>query len=165
MIELPFKTNRLTLRLIRETDGPFLVSLVQSEGWLRFIGERQIAGPGKAEAYIRDILNHPGKTILVIALQQTGKAIGILTFLKRDHLPFPDLGFALLPAYEKMGYALEASRAFLERRSLTEKQHPLLAITLPENERSISLLRKLGFHYSGDVKQESKTLSLFRLNP
>jgi RimJ/RimL family protein N-acetyltransferase len=164
MIHLPHSTRRLTLRLIREEDAAFMVELVQSDGWLRFIGERQIYGPGEAEAYIRNILVQPGQEYLIIEAKQTGQAAGILTLLKRDYLTYRDLGFALLPAYQKRGFALEACHALLEQLRSGEQQ-PLLAITLPDNERSISLLTKLGFHHTGEVEQQAESLSLYRLDP
>ena len=164
MDRFPLISERLTLRLIEEGDAPFLIQLVQTDGWLRFIGERKISGPGEAEAYIRNILDDPGKEYLVITLKEKGEAIGILSFLQRDSLEYPDFGFALLPAHENQGYALEASRAFLTHLAQSGECPTLLAITMPENQRSVRLLSKLGFRYVGEVVEESNTLSLYELN-
>ena len=161
MISHPILTQRLNLRVIREEDAPFLVALVQTKGWLRFIGERKITGPGEAETYIRTLLDHPGKHYLVMEHKKTAKALGILSFIHREELPTPDFGFALLPQAEGQGYALEASRAFLSHLSQTGEYPTLLAITVPENERSTRLLHKLGFTYDKEILQEGKILSLF----
>ncbi|NER09990.1 Protein N-acetyltransferase, RimJ/RimL family [Muriicola jejuensis] len=160
---LPITTPRLTLRMIREEDAPFLVTLVQTKGWLRYIGERQITGPGEAEAYIRNLLNHPGRHYLVIEHQATAAALGILSFVQRKELPAPDFGFALLPQAEGEGYALEASHAFLAHLAQTGEYPILLAITAPDNERSISLLKKLDFSYKEEIEKEGKTLLLFQM--
>ncbi len=164
MVQSPLETERLTLRPIQEKDARFLVRLVQSEGWLRFIGERKIAGPGEAEAYIRNLLGDPSKDYYVITLKEDREPIGILTYIQRDYLPHRDFGFALLPSYENQGYALEASHAFIIKITSCGDHPALLAITLPENKRSVSLLSKLGFRYEGEVEQEAKNFSLYRLD-
>ena len=73
-----------------------------------------------------------------------GQPVGLVGLVKRDYLPEPDLGFALLDAYAGRGLAYEAACAVLSlarARKLTR----LLAITDPDNRRSIALLQRLGF--------------------
>jgi [ribosomal protein S5]-alanine N-acetyltransferase len=78
----------------------------------------------------------------------SGQPIGLVGLVKRDYLPEPDLGFALLDAYAGRGLAYEAACAVLplaRARGLTR----LLAITDPDNRRSIGLLQRLGFELEG----------------
>lgn len=69
--------------------------------------------------------------------------------IKREELPDPDIGFALLPDFMNKGFAFEAATAVLQdaRDRLQLKQ--VLAIATPDNEASIQLLRRLGFRFEG----------------
>jgi RimJ/RimL family protein N-acetyltransferase len=77
-----------------------------------------------------------------------GQPIGLVGLVKRDYLPEPDLGFALLDAYAGRGLAYEAASAVLPLARAQGLQR-LLAITDPDNRRSIGLLHRLGFELDG----------------
>jgi RimJ/RimL family protein N-acetyltransferase len=74
--------------------------------------------------------------------------IGLVGLVKRDYLPEPDLGFALLDAYAGRGLAYEAAGAVLPLARARGLKR-LLAITDPDNRRSIALLHRLGFELEG----------------
>jgi RimJ/RimL family protein N-acetyltransferase len=69
--------------------------------------------------------------------------------VRRLDLDDIDLGFALLPDQEGRGLAFEASQAVMEyaRGKLHLKR--LIAITVPDNHRSVSLLTRLGMEKDG----------------
>jgi RimJ/RimL family protein N-acetyltransferase len=46
-------TARLRLRPFTLDDAPFIVALLNSEGWLRFIGDRSVRTIDDARAYLR----------------------------------------------------------------------------------------------------------------
>ena len=75
--------------------------------------------------------------------------IGLCGLLKRDFLPAPDLGFALLPEYVGEGYACEAARGLLMHAEKNLGISRLYAIVKRGNHRSISLLERLGFRREG----------------
>jgi RimJ/RimL family protein N-acetyltransferase len=54
-----------------------------------------------------------------------------------------------LPQFEGHGYAREASGAVLNHARTDLGLRRIVAITLPENERSIGLLKRLGLQESG----------------
>ena len=112
---LRIETERLIIRPIRIGDAEFIKALVNSDGWLKFIGDRNVSNKDDALRYIQKILDNENYYYSVFELKESGEAIGIVTFLKRDDEKFPDIGFAILPEYEKMGYAFEASYAYLEK--------------------------------------------------
>ncbi len=74
--------------------------------------------------------------------------VGLVGLVKRDYLPEPDLGFALLDAYAGRGLAYEAACAVLPLARARGLKR-LLAITDPDNRRSIALLQRLGFQLEG----------------
>jgi ribosomal-protein-alanine N-acetyltransferase len=50
----PTKTRRLVLRPFTLADAPFIVVLLNSEGWLRFIGDRGVRTLDDARTYLQD---------------------------------------------------------------------------------------------------------------
>ena len=157
------ETERLTIRPINLKDAEFIIDLVNSDGWLKFIGDRNISDKNDAEKYIQKILDNAHFYYNVFELKEPQKAIGIVTFLERENETFPDIGFALIPDFGNNGYTFEATKAYLEEIKKINKYDNIIAITIPENQKSINLLEKLGLRYGGDYKKGNETLSYFGL--
>lgn len=158
-------TERLTIRPLNLEDADFIIELVNTEGWLKYIGNRNINSKIEAEQYIQKIHNKPNFYYNIFELKTEKKAIGIITFLNRDELDFPDIGFALLPAYQKKGYTFEATKKYLDEVIKLAIYQNIIGITLPNNQKSIQLLQKLGLSYVADFKKDNETLAMYRLNP
>jgi RimJ/RimL family protein N-acetyltransferase len=97
------QTDRLLIRPIKIEDKEFIYSLVNSDGWLKYIGNRNIGNNNDAEKYIQKIIENKNFFYSIIEILETNEQIGILTFLNRESQEFPDIGFALLPQFEKKG--------------------------------------------------------------
>jgi RimJ/RimL family protein N-acetyltransferase len=149
------QTERLLLREFTEDDPAFIVELLNSPGWIQYIGDRNI----KTEEQAREYLNNGplksyrqnGFGLYMVELKQDQTPIGMCGFIKRDTLNNPDIGFAFLPAYHGLGYAQEVAHATLEYAKKTLGLPVISAITLPANERSISLLEKIGLRFNSTV--------------
>lgn len=144
------KTSRLKLEKLALTDAPFVLKLVNEPGWIRFIGDRGIRNLEDAEAYIvtgpqKSYADH-GFGLFKVSLLD-GTPIGMCGLLQRSYLEHPDIGFAFLADYTGQGFALEAAIATMKYAKNVLGQKTIMATTLPENERSISLLEKLGLHF------------------
>jgi len=157
------ETNRLRIRPINLMDAEFIMDLVNSEGWLKYIGNRNVSNKNEAETYIQKILDTPNFYYSVFELKDSGQAIGIVTFLNRENQDFPDIGFALLPEFEKNGYTFEASRAYLDEIIKSKAYKNIIAITIPNNYKSIGLLKRLELKHKYDFNRDNETLSLFSL--
>lgn len=161
-------TNRLILRYANPADAHFFVELMNSEGWLAHIGDRGIKTQADAVTYIENsLLKSYAENGFGLYLMETLDArnpIGICGLVKRETLPLPDLGFAILPQYEGNGFIYEASAAVLEFAQHTLKLFEILAITTPSNKRSQDLLDRLGFALVENKKTEKETLLRFRVN-
>jgi [ribosomal protein S5]-alanine N-acetyltransferase len=157
------ETERLIIRPIIITDTSFIINLVNSEGWLKFIGDRNIKNTLDAEQYIQKILDNERYFYSVIELKATAQPIGLVTFLHRDDMEFPDIGFALLPEFEQQGYSFEASRTYLDEIMMEKKVSTVVAITIPDNRKSIKLLEKLGLRFEKNIIKEDETLALYSL--
>lgn len=156
-------TERLNIRPINLQDAEFILRLVNTEGWLEFIGDRNITTIHDAQKYIQAILDNTNFYYSVFELKSPQQAVGIITFLKRDDEKYPDIGFALLPEFQQLGYAFEASCAYLATVKASAIYDDIIAMTISDNINSISLLKKLGFSYTGTQQKEHGSLSYFSL--
>jgi RimJ/RimL family protein N-acetyltransferase len=147
------ETVRLILRRLSAGDAAFILELVNDPGWLRFIGDRGVRTLDDARQYILsgpvDMYERLGFGLYAVELKDGGAAIGMCGLIKRDTLPDIDLGFAFLPRFVGQGYASEAAAGVLAyaRRALGLSR--VLAITSPDNDRSIRLLERIGFRFQG----------------
>jgi RimJ/RimL family protein N-acetyltransferase len=154
-----FSTPRLQLNLISDADREFIFALVNSEGWLRFIGDRNVRSIDDAVAYIKKIQNTPDLFYWVVRLKKDQTPVGIISFLKRNYLEHFDIGFAFLPQYSGQGYAYEASKEVLAFAK--DKHATILATTIPENIRSIGLLTRLGFSFEKEMEVDGGRLHIY----
>ena len=142
------ETPRLRLRRLTPEDAPFVLELVNDPDWLRHIGDRGVRNLDDARDYL---LRGPirmyaerGFGLYLVERKEDGAPAGICGLIKRDALEDVDVGFAFLPAFRGMGYALEAAAATLEHGRGTLGLPRIVAIVSPENHASIRLLEKLG---------------------
>lgn len=154
-------TSRLGLGPLSTADAVFIQELVNTEGWIRFIGERNVHSPEEAEAYIQRILDNESIRYWVARLNADSSPVGVITFIQRDYLAFPDIGFAFLPRFSGQGYAFEAANTVLQHLMNAEGLTRILATTLPDNARSIQLLRRLGFSFEQEIVQAGDRLMVF----
>ncbi len=153
------ETARLILRQFELTDAKFIVELVNTPGWLEFIGDRNIRTD---EAAIHYLQNGPMKSYeengfgLSMVELKDGTPIGMCGILRRDTLESPDIGFSFLPAFMGKGYAFEIADATLNYAKTKLNVGPILAITLPTNIKSIRLLEKIGLKFKKTVYAPDK---------
>ena len=144
-------TDRLRLRMMTMDDADFILTLLNTEGWLRYIGDRKVHTLEQAQDYLthRVLLDYAkfGFGFYVIERLNDQKQIGTCGLTKREGLDLVDLGFALLTPYEGQGYAFEAASAMLDFGFLSCKLGQIGAITTTDNHRSLSLLNKLGMKF------------------
>lgn len=163
-------TPRLLLRELKPSDAAFIFELLNEADFLRFIGDKGVKTLQAAREYIRQgpVASYARNGFgLYATCLRDGTSLGICGLVKRDGLNDPDLGFAFLERHRSLGYALESSRAVLEhgRKSLHLKR--ILAITMPDNHRSIALLEKAGFKFEGMIQlsEGAEELKLFGCAP
>ncbi|HTH51430.1 MAG TPA: GNAT family N-acetyltransferase [Pyrinomonadaceae bacterium] len=158
-------TDRLTLREIVAADAPFTNRLLNSEGFLKYIGDRGVRSDDDAEKFINErycaSYREHGYGLWVVEAREYDRPVGLCGFVKRDYFDHPDLGFAYLPEECRKGYGHEAAKASLvygkERLGFTN----VLAITSLDNDASIALLSKLGFASDGIIEPQGEKLRKF----
>lgn len=172
------ETERLRLREFTLNDCDFIIELLNSPGWLQFIGDRNVRNREQAQHYLENGPfksyqvngyglymvekkdDHEGEPATATSASYAGKpasaaAVGMCGILNRDTLDCPDIGFALLPDFSEMGYALEIASATLRYAKEKLGLPKIAAITLPGNVRSIRLLEKLGLSFRNTIRSAS----------
>jgi ribosomal-protein-alanine N-acetyltransferase len=145
------ESERLFLRPLTLEDGEFILQLLNTDGFIKYIGDRNVKTIEQAKNYL---INGPLKSyetngfgLSLVELKTDRTPVGMCGLLKRDYLDHPDIGFAFLPDYTGKGYAYEIVKEII-RHGLDELQmEKILAIVLPENSPSIKLLERAGFRY------------------
>src|SRR4051812_17360996 len=124
------ETERLILRRFTVDDAEFVLTLLNEPSFLRYIGDKKVRNLEDARQYI---LNGPvasnernGFGLNVVELKEQRTRIGMCGLLKRDELPEPDIGFALLPRFWNKGLAREAATAILNHAHETLKLERVL---------------------------------------
>ncbi len=145
------ETDRLNLRWLGVEDAPFILGLVNEPSWLRFIGDKGVRTMDDARRYILEgpVASYErfGFGLYMVELRASRTPIGICGLLRRDSLSDPDIGFAFLPAYWGKGYAHESASAVLTFGRETIGLPRIVAVTDPDNARSIRLLERLGLRF------------------
>lgn len=166
-MKIILETERLILREFTPNDTVFIVNLLNSPGWLEFIGDRNVKNVNQAKDYL---LNGPIKNyqengfgLWLVELKHDKTPIGMCGLLKRDYLDNPDIGFAFLPDYTGKGYAFEVAKATINYAKDSLNIPCVMAITIPTNKRSIHLLERIGLRFIKIISSQtgSEELMLF----
>jgi RimJ/RimL family protein N-acetyltransferase len=166
---LQLETSRLRLREFAEDDAAFVLRLLNEPSFIEFIGDRGVRNLDDARRYLREgpmaSYRAHGHGLLRVSLKMDDTPIGMCGLVKRDTLPEPDIGFALLPEHWDRGYVTEAALAAMRHGEQVLGLGTILGITSPHNVRSIAVLGKLGLRFVeekslGDKPQLLKIFAL-----
>jgi RimJ/RimL family protein N-acetyltransferase len=165
------ETDRLLLRRFNVDDDQFILTLLNEPSFLRYIGDKKVRTLEDARQYI---LKGPiasyerhGFGLCLVELRESHTPIGMCGLLKREELPDPDIGFALLPDFWNKGFAFEAASAMLKDARERLSLRRILAITSLDNDASIKLLERLGFTFQNliTLSPSREQVKLFKRDP
>jgi RimJ/RimL family protein N-acetyltransferase len=88
-----------------------------------------------------------------VELNETRERMGMCGLIKRDTLTYVDLGFAFLRSFWRRGYAFEAATAVLSYGRQALGLRRIVAIVSKDNDRSRTLLERLGFRLESVMKR------------
>ncbi|WP_346859713.1 GNAT family N-acetyltransferase [uncultured Draconibacterium sp.] len=164
-----FETERLFIRPCMVDDAEFIFKLLNSESWLKFIGDRNVKSVEEACKYIKEKMYPQLKRLgfgnYMVIRKSDDVKLGTCGLNDRVGLEGIDIGFAFLPEFEGKGYAFEAAdkikTAGFELFSLVE----INAITLPANKNSRKLLEKIGLRFEKYITlpNDTEELMFYRL--
>lgn len=154
-----FETERLILKPFDITDAAFLIKLLNSPKWLQYIGDRNVHTEEEAVAYIKERmisqLERLGFGNNLVIRKEDNMPMGACGLYERPGLPFVDIGFAFLSAYEGKGYGYEAASRLLQAGKEDFGLQKVCAICTKENSASQKLLNKLGLQFLKFIRMEA----------
>jgi RimJ/RimL family protein N-acetyltransferase len=161
------ETERLILRQLEEGDAPFVLELLTDPDWLRYIGDKGVHDLDGAKRYIEDgpgaMYAKHGFGLFLVGRKPSGTPMGLCGLIRREGLDDVDVGYAFLPRFRGCGYAEEAAAEMLRFGKDRVGLSRIVAITTPENERSVRVLEKLGFAFERMMRltPQSREVKLF----
>lgn len=151
-------TERLVIRQLAHSDDEFILRLLNEKSFLHFIGDKGVRNREDARNYLT---NGPmasyaahGYGLFLVTEKSSGAPVGMCGLLRRDDQEHPDIGFAFLAAYQARGYGLESAEAIMDFGHIQLNIETIVAFVSPDNERSIRLLERLGFEFTGEGSLE-----------
>lgn len=159
-----YETERLILKPSDLEDIQFFLELLNTPKWLQNIGDRNVKTDSDAEKYISEKIvpdfEKRGFGNYTIIRKEDKVKIGSCGLYDREGLVGVDIGFALLPKYEKKGYAYESASRILSFGFEDFGLSRIQGITLRENVDSRQLLEKLGLTFEKIVRLPNDTSDL-----
>jgi ribosomal-protein-alanine N-acetyltransferase len=164
-----FETDRLILQPTTLADAEFIFELVNTPKWFKNIGDRKVKSIEDAKLYIKERmtpqLEKLGYGNYTLIRKVDNQKIGNCGLYDREGMEGIDIGFALLPAYENLGYGYESAAKLLEVGIKEFHIKRISAITTKENIASQKLIEKLGLKYVNtiNIPNDDEELLLYSL--
>ena len=146
-------SSRLIMRPFCDGDRAFIVELLNEHAFIRYIGDKGVRNGDDAARYLElgPFTSYRTHGFGMLAVEEAGDnaTVGMCGLIWRENQDCPDIGYAFLSRYHGLGYATEAASTVLRHAHDVLAIPRVLAFVDPENERSISLLVKLGMREIG----------------
>ena len=158
-MDFPLKTERLCLSSIVEDDIGRLIELCrQPESYLQY---EEHDGEPAAESllehfqeYIEEAKTLPEKGGICFAVRYSGEIIGeVHLYLNYEHRREWEIGYRFFATHWGKGYAFEAVQAVLFYAFEHFNAHKVVAFLNAQNHRSHKLVKRLGMHYEGTLRE------------
>lgn len=157
------RTARLTLRAMRPDDLRAYAAMLAAPEVARFLGTGQPRSTAESwETMARGIGQWALRGYGLFALEYDGGFVGHAGVLRPSNWPAPELAFAIAPAAQRRGFAIEAAQAVRAWAAARAGLGELVSYVRPENAASIALCRRLGAERAPDIELMGITASVWR---
>ncbi|MEQ8238150.1 MAG: GNAT family N-acetyltransferase [Cyclobacteriaceae bacterium] len=150
------ETERLYIRRVQLSDAPFLHSLMHTEKWTQHIGDKGCSSVESTRQYIASKMDEnvwaKGYVSHVMIAKNSSLQIGTCSLQNRNGIDGLDIGCALLPEFERKGYATEGVKSMINLAFDHYHQVKVSAITAIDNVRSFEGLERIGFIFKGLIQ-------------
>jgi len=153
-------TNRLVIRSLEERDYSSFLEVQTDEQARKYLGG--VVNEEKVKTKFAKMLCDTTSNYFVVT--KNSEVIGIITIGKHVDDKSSELSYQFIPRFWGKGYALESIQAILKLIKDEYCVHSVIAETQSANEKSISLLLKLGMVLEKEVVRFSENQSIYRLN-
>lgn len=157
------ETERLILRGFRAADlDPFAAFFADPEA-TRFVGG--VATLPRAHTILSAFAGHWvlfGLGQWAVEEKRSGALAGFVGHIDPPDWPEPEIGWTIFPAFQRRGYASEASRAARAEIARLGGPSRLVSYIDPDNLASIRVAEKLGAEPAGDVTLRGQRVVIWR---
>lgn len=165
-----FETERLLLKPTITEDAAFVLKLLNSPNWIKYIGDRNVHNEEDAKQYIINKmipqLEKLGFANYTVIRKLDNEKIGSCGLYDREGLDGVDIGFAFLPEFENKGYGFESANKIKQVGFSIFNLTKIQAITTKENVASQKLIKKLGLTFKKFTKipNDDEELMLYEID-
>jgi RimJ/RimL family protein N-acetyltransferase len=141
------ETERLVLRMFRDSDTDAYAEMVGDPEVMRFLGGGKPVSRAEAWRNMAMIVGHwhlRGYGMWAVEERASGELVGRVGCWRPEGWPGVEVGWTLRRAYWGRGYATEAARASLRYGFETLNQTRIISLIAPENINSIRVAERLG---------------------
>jgi len=142
------ETRRLVIRSFTTGDVPDYAALVADPEVMQYIGDGSAVDSAQARAYVENCIENQrtlGFARYALGLRSTNKFIGICGYAPIDD--YVDFGYRIARKYWGNGYVGEAAQAIIKYGFERLGFDCIVAIAYIENERSVRVMKNLGFEF------------------
>jgi RimJ/RimL family protein N-acetyltransferase len=164
---ITLETDRLTLRMLRESDFDAYAEMCGDAEVMRYIGDGQPLARPMAWRNLAMMVGHwslRGYGLWAVEERSSGVLVGRIGFWNPDGWPDFELGWTLRRAFWGRGYATEGARAAL-RLAFTQMGRPhVISLIHPDNAASIRVALRLGERLAGPIEVMGKPVLVYRIS-
>ncbi|MFL6331920.1 MAG: GNAT family N-acetyltransferase [Pyrinomonadaceae bacterium] len=146
MVNELIETERLILRMFRESDADAYAEMVSDPEVMRFLGGQPVP---RAEAWrnMAMMLGHwhlRGYGMWAVEVKASGEMVGRIGCWNPEGWPGLEVGWTLRRRSWGRGYATEAARASIDYAFKALEQTRVISLIAPDNVNSIRVAERLG---------------------
>src|SRR2546423_9801372 len=159
--------DRLTLRMLRESDFEAYAEMCADPEIMRYIGDGQPLARPMAWRKLAMMVGHwslRGYGLWAAEERSSDAFAGYIGFWNPEGWPGFELGWTLRRSFWGRGYATEGARAALQFAFTQLKQPHVISLIHPENAASIRVAQRLGERLLDSAEVMGKTALLYRIN-
>ena len=149
------ETERLVLRMFRESDLDSYAEMCASEVVMRYISTGRTLSRMEAWRDMALVLGHwqlRGYGLWAVEERQSRSLVGRIGCWNPEGWPGFELGWMLRHQYWGHGYATEGARAAMNYAFSVLKVPRVISLIYPENTRSVRVARQLGEQLEGTLE-------------
>jgi RimJ/RimL family protein N-acetyltransferase len=163
---ITLETNRLTLRMLRESDFDAYAEMCGDAEVMRYIGDGQPLARPMAWRNLALMIGHwslRGYGLLAAEERSSGVLAGRIGFWNPDGWPGFELGWMLRRSFWGRGYATEGARAALDFAFTRLGQPHVISLIRAENVASIRVAERLGERLVDSADLMGKPALVYRI--
>ena len=160
------ETDRLILRMLRESDFDAYAEMCADPEVMRYIGDGQPLARPMAWRNLAMMIGHwslRGYGTWAAEERSSGDLVGRVGFWNPEGWPGFELGWMLRRSFWGRGYATEAARTALQFAFTHLKQPEVISLTHPENAASIRVAQRLGERLLDSTEVMGKPVLVYRI--